>query len=133
MNGDTALDIAEALEAIMKGAGIQHTGDFFHDEEMTNKGLDMIAAAIGVIDAKSPTGRDVLLPLLDHRDANVRVTAASGLWQSHHERAVAVLKEIEETCETEAGLTAAMVLVTKGKLSSCGPDPRFEASFPLKR
>ncbi len=131
MKQENLPEIAEALNALIKGAEIQHLGDFFHDNKMTNRGLEMIGDAIDLIDARSPVGRDVLLPLLDYPDVNVRVTAAGGLWQSHHDRAVAVLQDIEDTCHTEAGMTAALVLVSKGTMAACGSDPRFKVLFPL--
>ena len=131
MNSENSPEIAEALKSLRKGAEIHHTGIFFHDNKIIGEGVDMIRAAIDVIDTRSSSGRDVLLPLLEDSDANVRVTAAGALWQSHHERAVAVLQQIEDTCHTEAGITAVFVLVSKGTLAACGSDPRFEASFPL--
>ena len=70
--------IRDALEAFEKGAKTFLVGIYLDNVPSQKKEIKIVAGAVKVIDTASATGRDVLLPRLDHADEGVRVTAAGG-------------------------------------------------------
>jgi hypothetical protein len=74
--------------------------------------------------------RDILIPLLTHKDPSVRVTVASALLMSKPDLALPVLRDLAMNCPTIAQQSAASVLschefLGPGVMSICRPDPRF--------
>ncbi len=129
--GDIALadDLNDAIQLLVHGAKALHVGYYLDHRDLEKKALKTIRRAIDSIDAISPCGRDVLLPLLDHRDEGVRVVAAAGVWQSHPDLAIPLLEKIELCSITEAGPLAMTVLLFDGRKNPCGSDPRFPSLY----
>ena len=73
--------------------------------------FQQIRSSLFVIDAKSETGRNVLIRFLEQADAMVRCEAAKALYPTHRDLAVPVLQDISLTCVTEACDTASMFLI----------------------
>lgn len=117
--------IGDALETFAKGATTLHVGCYLDNVPLQRKESQIVADAVKVIDAASATGRDVLLSFLDHGDEGIRVTAAGGLWQIHPEIVIPLPETMERLSITEAGQTAMLMLMTKGRINPCGSNPRF--------
>jgi hypothetical protein len=124
-----------AIEAFKAGAKLHHKGILFSDDKMTLAGLVLSSDGVDYIDKHSATARDVLIPLLYHPDDDIRVTAASALIASHHDRALAVIHHIRDTCWTEAYGSASQILRFKKVFKNyvmglCTPDPRYPIGHP---
>ena len=115
----------EMVARFVHGARTLHVGYYLDIRAVERKGLKIIGIAARQIDATSPEGRDLLLPLLDHDEEGVRVVAAAALYQSHTERAIAVLQHVDRFGITEASGLAMKILMFHGRLNPCPSDPRY--------
>jgi len=88
-----------------RAAIVYHWGYEDDDELMKQAGLRSANEAIEVLDSYKD-GRLALVPFLDDPDPSVRVMAAGYLVKVIPERALAVLKELDERCLTRAHMTA---------------------------
>jgi hypothetical protein len=75
-------------------------------EAAMKKYNDMIAAR----DILGPSGRDILIPLLQDMEDSVRVVAAANLLEQREDIALPVLLDVEENCVTEAYYWSSRVL-----------------------
>ncbi|HLZ65461.1 MAG TPA: HEAT repeat domain-containing protein [Aliidongia sp.] len=98
--------IHQLVEQFKAGAILYHQG--LEDEKLAvqRRGQKAVLSAIQELDAFGPEGRNNLIPLLDHPDPGVRVYAAGTLVKVIPERALAVLKEIDDFGMTRAHMTA---------------------------
>lgn len=97
---------AVLIEGFRNGARLFHIGAFLDERPLKERGLDICRYSVEQIESDFPESRRVLEPLLDDPDPGVQVLAAGYLAQLFPERAIALLRHIDETCETEAGMTA---------------------------
>ena len=124
MTGTSGSEIEAALAAVAEGAKLRHVGLFLVDTDMQSRALTIIAHAVAVVDRLSPTGRDVLIPLLRDATVSVQVTAAGALWQSHPDLALPVLRHWQFQTGSEVGDTAMWLSFSNGQINACGSDPR---------
>jgi hypothetical protein len=98
--------IIPAMTAQFKRAAIvYHWGYEYDDARMQFAGKKSAEEAISALDT-CKDGRLALVPYLDDPDPSVRVMAAGYLVKVMPERALAVLKELDERCMTRAHMTA---------------------------
>jgi hypothetical protein len=119
-----------AVEAIIDGARLHHLGCFLEKQKLQCHGIEKIDEGMKVIDEEFPEKRDILIPLLEHKDPSVRVAIASALLVSRPELALPVLNDIADNCITIARRTAGIFLdfhniFGPGIMSICRPDPRY--------
>jgi hypothetical protein len=88
-----------------RAAIVYHWGYEDEDRAMQGAGKRSAEEAITVLDS-CKDGRMALVPFLDDPDPSVRVFAAGYLVKIMPERALAVLKELDERCITQARMTA---------------------------
>jgi len=82
------------LEEFRKGAILKHVGHLLENEEIELAGFDQYKEALRKLEAKSPAGRDVLLPLLGDPDSGVRSVACAHLIKRHTDLVMPILDEI---------------------------------------
>lgn len=90
---------------LKRAAIVYHWGYEYDDRRMQGAGKRSALEAIQALDT-CKDGRMALAPLLDDPDPSVRVFAAGFLVKVMPERALAVLKELDERCLTRAHMTA---------------------------
>jgi hypothetical protein len=88
-----------------RAAIVYHWGYEDDDHAMQGAGKRSAEEAITVLDS-SKDGRMALVSFLDDPDPSVRVFAAGYLVKLMPERALAVLKDLDERCVTRAHMTA---------------------------
>ncbi len=93
-----------------RAAIVTHFGYEDEDAAIQRAGIASAKRAIEEIDAFGSGARLALVPLLDDPDPSIRVFAAGHLVKVTPERALAVLKEINERCPTLAQMTASDML-----------------------
>jgi hypothetical protein len=103
---DNEKSIPQLVEQFKAGAILYHQG--LEDEKLAvqKRGQKNVFSAIQSLDAIGPEGRNNLIPLLEDPDPGVRVYAAGTLVKVIPERALAVLKEIDDFGTTRAHMTA---------------------------
>ena len=119
-------DLSDAIQLFIHGAKTLHVGHYLDSRAMERKGLKIIDTAAEMIDTKSQTGREPLLPLLEHPDEGVRTVAAGALWQSHTDVARKVLERVKDTSIGEAGGVAMKILMFHGRSNPVRSDPLYE-------
>ncbi|MGA8169687.1 MAG: HEAT repeat domain-containing protein [Methylocystis sp.] len=102
--------IAYLMRQFTRAAIVAHYGYEDEDDAMQCAGIDSAKRAIKGLDLLGSKGRLALVPLLDDPDWGIRVFAAGYLVKIMPERALAVLKEIDERCPTRAHMTAFRIL-----------------------
>ena len=75
---------------------VEYKAHFNDDIKLINELYDHRKAIVDTLDSRGRESRRVLLPLLDHRNAQVRYDAAQYLRSREPERANATLKDIAE-------------------------------------
>lgn len=99
------LIIATCTAQFKRAAIVYHWGYEDDDRDMQYAGRRSMEEAITALDT-CKDGRVALVPFLDDPDPSVRVFAAGYLVKIMPERALAVLKELDERCLTRAHMTA---------------------------
>jgi hypothetical protein len=94
------------LENFRKGAILKHLGHLLENEEIELAGFDQYKEALRKLEAKSPAGRDVLLPLLSDPDSGVRSVACAHLIKQHTDLVMPILDEIISEWSTPAAGSA---------------------------
>jgi hypothetical protein len=98
--------IAALLADFKAGAQLYAEAIEIEDNEAADEGKMASRAAVQALDAQGPHGRDVLIPLLDDPDPAIRVAAAAYLVKIVPQRALAELRNIQDTCRTRTHMTA---------------------------
>ena len=98
--------IHDLLEEFRSGAKLKHFGDFLENEEVTLAGFAQFKNALRKLEAKSPAGRDVLIPLLNDPDSSVRAIACAHLITRHTDLVMPILDELIQEWGTEAASSA---------------------------
>lgn len=93
-----------------RGAIVLDYGCQDDDKSMQDAGWSSVQKAVDALDSFGPEGRQALIPLLDDPEPAIRVMAAGYLVRTTPRRALAVLKEINETSAAEASMTAFRLL-----------------------
>lgn len=102
--------VESMIEKFKRAAIVYHFGCQDDDKAMEKAGFHSLGVAMLVLDDLA-AGRRFLVPLLDDPDPSIRVFAAGYLVKIMPERALPVLKELEDTCLTEARMTACHMLI----------------------
>ncbi len=102
--------VASLVERFKTGALLFEEGHEDEDNDLQEKGRAAAHGAVRELDALGPHGRDALIPLLDDPDPGIRVCAAAHLVNVMPQRAVTVLKDIQDRCMTRAHMTASYLL-----------------------
>ena len=110
---DTGL--VHAVVSFYEGARAHATGLLLSNNDVVRAALVKVQSALAVIDAISGTGRDILIPFLQHRDPMVRCEAAQALHPTHRNLATPILQDLDLTCVTEAASTAHVFLTFAGE------------------
>lgn len=116
-------EIDAAVDLFVHGAKTLSVGHYLNDNRISLKGLTILRKAAGALDELC--GRDPLLRLLDDPNDFVRTVAAAGVWQSHTERARAVMEDVQRLSITEAGMLACTILLFHGRHNPVSSDPRY--------
>lgn len=124
----TTLD--EAIEAFIEGARLHHAGAYLQHRKMAENGILRSNEGVDFIDAHSPNARDILIPLLEHPEDIVQITAASALIPSRLELAERTIDRVHATSITEAFGSAARLKTIRNvagdyMMGLCSFDPRY--------
>jgi voltage-gated potassium channel Kch len=93
-----------------RAAIVTHYGDEDEDPAMQLAGIRSAKRAVKVFDSFGADGRLALVPLLSDPDQGVRAFAAGYLVKVMPERALAVLKDVQEHGPMRASMTALHLL-----------------------
>ena len=96
----------DLLERFRKGAKLAHLGALLENEEIELKAFDQYKDALKKLEAKSPAGRDALIPLLSDPDSEIRTVACAFLINRHPDVVMPILDEIIEEWGTPAASSA---------------------------
>ncbi len=100
MSNDTSPDqtakatIESLLEEYKKGAKLAHIGALLQSEEIERQAFAIYKGALAKLEALSPLGRDVILPLLEDPDPEIKVTACAHLVTRHPRLVMPILEEL---------------------------------------
>jgi hypothetical protein len=112
---------ANALAAeFQKGAKLYFAGRETYNTRKQSKGLDIIIRVVKALDALGSGRRDALLPLLDSSDVDVRVMAAVYSIKIVPERALALLKEIDDKGSGPTSMYAMTMLMAYNSGNNVG-------------
>ena len=112
MSEDTPRDrtaqakIEALLEEYKRGAKLSHVGALLESEDIQQQAFAMHKGALAKLEALSPLGRNVILPLLSDPDPEIRVIACAHLVTRHPQLVLPILGEIIEERWTEAAQAA---------------------------
>lgn len=102
--------ITSLVQAFRRAAIVYDYGGEDELRSLQFIGLRQAKATVSLLDDYGPDGRLSLVPLLEDREPGARVLAAGYLIERMPERALAVLREIDQTVDTRAGMTAYWML-----------------------
>jgi hypothetical protein len=98
------------IEQFKRAAIVVDFGYIDEDHAMQRAGIRSARQAIMVLDTCGPDARQALVPLLEDPNPAIRVYAAGFLLKVMPERALPVLKEIDEHCMERTTMTAFRIL-----------------------
>jgi hypothetical protein len=89
---------------------LRQRSDFLGMDEISEAAMKKYNDMIAARDILGPSGRDILIPLLQDMEDSVRVVAAANLLEQREDIALPVLLDVEENCVTEAYYWSSRVL-----------------------
>jgi hypothetical protein len=89
---------------------LRQRSDFLGMDEISDAAMKKYNDMIEARDILGPSGRDILIPLLQDTEDSVRVVAAANLLEQREDIALPVLLDVEENCVTEAYYRSSRVL-----------------------
>ena len=98
--------IQNLLEEFRKGAKLAHLGAFLESRKIELKAFAQYKKALTKLEAKSPAGRDALIPLLSDPDSEIRTVACAFLINRHPGLVMPILDEIIQEWGTPAASSA---------------------------
>lgn len=129
MKETQASSAVDAVDSFIHGAKTMLAGRFLDIQPLYEKGLAIVKDATHVLDAISSSGRDPLLPLLDHEDEMVQTIAGAALWQSHTDRARKTIEHVDRHGITEASILAWKILLFHGRYNPVPSDPGYDGLY----
>jgi hypothetical protein len=122
-------ELKDTVDRFVHGAKTMLVGRFLDVEPLFEKGLNIVKDATRMLDLTSESGRDPLLPLLDHQDEMVRTVAGAALWQAHTDRARKTIEDVDNYGITEASMLAWKILFFHGRYNPIPSDPGYDGLY----